>query len=465
MSLALTPVLVLVGRPNVGKSTLFNRLTRSRDALVADHPGLTRDRQYGTAAVGERAVVVVDTGGLGDSEGTGDTLGRQVQESARQAMSEADAVVFLVDARAGPTAADEAIAEQLRRLAKPVVLAVNKAEGLEHNLACAEFHTLGFAHSEAISAAHGHRIASLLDRALDLAAAHTPEGVSGTPAPLSLPEEDSIRLAVVGRPNVGKSTLVNRWLGQQRTVTGDRPGTTRDSVHVRFEKDGVRFTLIDTAGVRRRGRIHETVEKFSVVKTLQAVAEAHVVVLVLDARQGIAEQDASLLGLVVREGRALVLAVNKWDGLPAERRRRVRSELERRLEFAAYADIHYVSALHGSQVGAVLGSAKRAFEAANRDMATPELTRVLESAVHAHQPPLAGGRRTKLRFAHQGGKNPPLIVVHGNRTERLPDSYRRYLVNRFREAFDLAGTPVQVRFRSGGNPYAGSARRRGRGKP
>jgi GTP-binding protein len=454
-------VVVLAGRPNVGKSTLFNRLTRTRDALVADFPGLTRDRQYGIGRTDDNLFVVIDTGGLGAAEVSDDALSRRIEKGSYQALAEADVVVFLVDARSGLTAADEFIATHLRRLARPVLVAVNKAEGVEPHLACAEFQVLGFEHTVAVSAAHGQRVGSLLDQALGLAAARAAEHDESL-APVQLPEEGSIRLAVVGRPNVGKSTLVNRWLGEERTVTGDTPGTTRDSVYIHFERDGLGYTLIDTAGVRRRGRVNEMVEKFSIVKTLQAIAEAHVVVLLVDAREGIVEQDAHLLGLVVQQGRALVIAVNKWDGLDGDRRRHAREALDRRLDFASYADVHYISALHGSQVGAVLVSAARAYEAAHRQLGTPDLTRVLEQAVQAHQPPISGGRRTKLRFAHQGGRNPPLIIVHGNRTQRLPDSYRRYLVNTFRKAFDLSGTPVQVNFRSGENPYAGTpAQRRG----
>lgn len=436
-------VIALVGRPNVGKSTLFNRLTRSRAALVANAPGLTRDRQYGLGEHGSRSHWVVDTGGLTQGiEGLDELVARQVDIALR----EADAIVFLVDGRAGLTAADEEIAERLRRTGKPLYLTVNKTEQLDRDAVVAEFHALGLGQPYAISAAHDQGIDILMETVLgDL----PPPPEIG---PGFLPE-DAIRLAVVGRPNVGKSTLVNRWLGEERVLVYDAPGTTRDSVAVPFEKDGQPYVLIDTAGVRRRSRVSEVIEKFSVIKTLQAIEESQVVVMVLDARQGVGAQDATLLGHVLDSGRALVLAVNKWDNLGPETRSRVRRELERKLSFAGFAKVHFISALRGSGVMKVLGSVREAFGAACRRLSTPELTRILEGAVASHQPPLVHGHSIKLRYAHQGGQNPPLIVIHGNRTEHLPESYRRYLENVFRKSLSLWGTPVRIEFKRGGNPF------------
>ena len=438
------PVVVLVGRPNVGKSTLFNRLTRSRDALVADLPGLTRDRQYGVGRVGPRPYVVVDTGGIvGVTDGVEALMERQVQ----RAIAEADRVIFLVDAKGGRTAADEEIAGQLRRAGRPVTLVVNKSEHLDRATAGAEFYALGLGEPVAVSATQGRGVKPLMDAVLaDFPPAGEDEGAV---------DERGVLIAVVGRPNVGKSTLVNRLLGEERVVVYDEPGTTRDSVHIPFERDGVRYTLIDTAGVRRRARIEEAIEKFSVIKTLQAIEAAHVVLFVVDARQGVSEQDASLAGHIVDSGRALVLAVNKWDGLDADARDRVKAELDRRLPFLAFAERRFISALHGSGVGNLLAAVDRAHESAVRDLKTPELSRILEEAVQEHQPPLVHGRRIKLRYAHQGGRNPPLIVIHGNQTEHVPAAYRRFLEQRFREALRLRGTPVRVEFRTGENPFAG----------
>ena len=438
------PVIALVGRPNVGKSTLFNRLTGSRNALVADQPGLTRDRQYGVGRMAGHAFIVVDTGGL---SGEKDQLDQRMAQQALRAVQEADAVLLLVDGRAGLSPADEAIVEQLRPYGKRLVLVVNKTEGRESNLAGAEFQALGFAETCCISAAHGHGISRLMETVL---ADFPPEEAADEEA-----EESGTRIAVVGRPNVGKSTLVNRLLGEGRVLAFDRPGTTRDSIFIPFEHRGRRYTLIDTAGVRRRSRIQEAIEKFSVIKTLQAMSDAHVVVLVLDARQGIAEQDARLLGLAMDSGKALVIAVNKWDGLPADEKAAIRREVERRLSFIPYVAVHFISALRGSGIRELFRAVDQAYESSMRKLATPQLTRLLEEAVAQHAPPLVRGRRIKLRYAHQGGHNPPLIVIHGNQTEAVPEAYRRYLENFFRRALRLTGTPIRIEFKGGENPYQG----------
>ena len=438
------PVIALVGRPNVGKSTLFNRLTRSRDALVADQPGLTRDRQYGIGRIGDRPYVVVDTGGIsGDAEGVEMLMDRQV----RLAIEEADHILYLVDGREGLAGADEQIAEELRRTGKPVIVVVNKSESLDRDIAAAEFHALGLGDPVPISAAHGRGVKPLMNRVLETL----------PPAEETAEEEQErgVQIAVVGRPNVGKSTLINRLLGEERLVAYDKPGTTRDSIQVPFEHRGRRYTLIDTAGVRRRARVSEAIEKFSIIKTLQAMEQANVVLLVLDAHEGITEQDASLAGHVLDSGRALVVVINKWDGLEKDERERVKSELERKLPFLSFAEVKFVSALHGTGVGHLMEAVDAAYAAATRDLKTAELTRVLEEAVMEHQPPLVRGRRIKLRYAHQGGRNPPLIVIHGNQTESVPAAYQRYLANRFRQAFHLWGTPVRIEFRTTANPYKG----------
>ncbi len=438
------PVIALVGRPNVGKSTLFNRLTRSRDALVADQPGLTRDRQYGIGRIGDRPYVVVDTGGIsGDAEGVEMLMDRQV----RLAIEEADHILYLMDGREGLAGADEQIAEELRRTGKPVTVVVNKSENLDRDIAAAEFHALGLGDPVPISAAHGRGVKPLMNRVLETL----------PPADETAEEEQErgIQIAVVGRPNVGKSTLINRLLGEERLVAYDKPGTTRDSIQVPFEHRGRRYTLIDTAGVRRRARVSEAIEKFSIIKTLQAMEQANVVLLVLDAHEGITEQDASLAGHVLDSGRALVVVINKWDGLEKDERERVKSELERKLPFLSFAEVKFVSALHGTGVGHLMEAVDAAYAAATRDLKTAELTRVLEEAVMEHQPPLVRGRRIKLRYAHQGGRNPPLIVIHGNQTESVPAAYQRYLANRFRQAFHLWGTPVRIEFRTTANPYKG----------
>ena len=441
------PVIALVGRPNVGKSTLFNRLTRSRDALVADYPGLTRDRQYGFGRLGPIPYIVIDTGGVaGGEEGINEAM---VEQTVR-ALAEADVALILVDAREGISAADEHVADLARRTGKKTWLVVNKGEGLDSAIAGSEFHALGLGEPVVVSAAHGDRINALMDAVLEGFEPDQEEAV-----PSYDDDEHALRIAVVGRPNVGKSTLINRLIGEDRLVVYDMPGTTRDSVSVPFEKNDRKYELIDTAGIRRRSKVHEAIEKFSIVKALQAIDRAEVVVAVLDAQEGVTEQDVSLLGLVLERGRSLVIVTNKWDGLAAEQRKHVRDELDRRLPFLDFAERITISALHGTAVGDVLPAVERAFRAAVIDMPTTELTRALESAVTAHPPPLVRGRRIKLRYAHQGGRNPPVIVIHGNQTERVPEAYRRYLINHFRKLFKLRGTPVRLQFKSSDNPYKG----------
>ncbi len=449
------PVIALVGRPNVGKSTLFNRLTRTRDALVADFPGLTRDRQYGFGRIGPRDYLVVDTGGFtGESEG----IQAMIDKQASLAVQEADAVLLLVDAPAGRTAADEEIAGRLRRTGRKLHLVLNKAERLEPETASSEFQMMGLGRPIVIAAAHNRGIRELMDRVL------APFLDTGPEADPRVDANAGIRVAIVGRPNVGKSTLVNRLLGEERMLAFDRPGTTRDTVSIPLDRDGVRYTLIDTAGVRRRARVSDVVEKFSVIKTLKAIEEANVVVLMLDARDGVNDQDARLLGFAAESGRALVLAVNKWDHLESEERSRVKQMLSRKLSFLDYASTHFISALHGSGITEVLESVQAAHKAAKRDLSTPQLTRVLQDAVAEHSPPLVRGRRIKLRYAHQGGRNPPVIVIHGSQTEKLPATYVRYLVNTFRKVFRLHGTPIRIELRSGENPYAARSPSRKRRK-
>ena len=438
------PVIALVGRPNVGKSTLFNRMTRTRDALVADFPGLTRDRKYGDGKLGDRPYIVIDTGGLsGDTEDLDSLMAQQ----AWLAIEEADLVLFLVDGRDGLTAADEAVATALRRTGKSRLLVVNKTDGIDSDAACSEFYALGLGDPYSVSAAHGRGVNALMAAAMALL---PPVEAAAIPV-----DDDTIRVAVVGRPNVGKSTLINRMLGEERVLAYDMPGTTRDSIFIPFERDGVAYTLIDTAGVRRRARVREVIEKFSVIKTLQAIDAAHVVILVLDAQLGIGEQDASLAGYIAEKGRALVVAVNKWDGLETHARRQVNDQLDRRLPFLGFAKTCFISALHGTGVGDLFPQVQKAYAAAMRELPTPGLTKILEQAVQEHQPPLVHGRRIKLRYAHQGGRNPPVIVIHGNQTERVPETYRRYLVNAFRSAMHLTGTPVRIEFKTGSNPYKG----------
>lgn len=437
------PVVALLGRPNVGKSTLFNQLTGTRDALVADYPGLTRDRQYGIARLNEAACIVIDTGGL-----TGDDAGLDAltAEQSLRALAEADAVMLLVDARDGPTAADAYLVDAIRRSGKPAILLVNKVDGVDAMQAAADFHALGLTPVQPIVAAQGRGVRAAAARllgALPVAAAPAAESDAG------------IRIAIVGRPNVGKSTLANRLLGEARMVVSEVPGTTRDAIAVPFSRDGRHYTLIDTAGIRRRARVHEVVEKFSIVKTLQAVDAADVALLLLDAHEGVTEQDASLAGLLLMHGRAIVIAVNKWDGLSAEARERLRAEIGRRLPFLDFVRVHRISALHGTGVGELFGLLEAAAAAAAADLPTSRLSRILADAVAAHPPPLVRGRRVKLRYAHQGGRQPPVIVIHGNQTDRLPGTYRRYLNNAFREALGLQGTPIVLELRTGENPYAG----------
>ena len=437
------PVIALVGRPNVGKSTLFNRLTRSRDALVADFPGLTRDRQYGDGKVGERAYVVIDTGGIGEQhEGVEQIMGEQ----SRLALEEADAVLFLVDGRQGLTAADELLARELRAIGKPVHLLVNKIDGLDENVAAAEFYALGLPSQYGIAASHGRGVNVMMSTVL-AAFPDAPEVNPGS-------AEGGIRVAIIGRPNVGKSTLVNRMLGEERVVVFDLAGTTRDSIYIPFQRRDQRYTLIDTAGVRRRGKVHESVEKFSVIKAMQAIDDAQVVVLVIDAREGITDQDLSLLGHVLQAGRSLLIAVNKWDGLEAHHREQVKSELDRRLEFVPWARVHFISALHGTGVGNLFALIERAWQSAFTRLSASKLTAMLEQLVVTNPPPQSGRHRAKPRYAHLGGTNPPRIIIHGNGLDGLPDSYRRYLENRFRELLKLEGTPLKVEFKTGENPYA-----------
>ncbi|EPC01924.1 GTP-binding protein Der [Litchfieldella anticariensis FP35 = DSM 16096] len=439
----MNPVIALVGRPNVGKSTLFNRLTRSRDALVADFPGLTRDRKYGNGQLGGKTYTVIDTGGIsGDEEG----IDAVMAEQSLLAIDEADIVLFMVDARAGLHVADEAIANHLRVNQKKTWLVVNKTDGLEEHSAMADFWTLGLGDPHPIAAAHGRNVTNLIDEVL----APFPEREE-TDAPADL--SNGIRIGVVGRPNVGKSTLVNRLLGEERVVVFDEAGTTRDAIEIPFERRGKPYVLIDTAGIRRRKNVREIAEKFSIIKTLEAIKECHVAIMVLDARSGLVEQDLHLLDYVLTSGRALVLAVNKWDGLEQEAKEKMRADVKRRLGFADYADLHFISALHGTAVGDLYPSIERAFASATSHWSTNRLTTILQDAVSEHQPPLVHGRRIKLRMAHQGGSNPPIIVVHGNQTASLPEAYKRYLTNTFRKVLKVRGTPIRFEFRSGKNPY------------
>jgi GTP-binding protein len=439
------PTIVIVGRPNVGKSTLFNRLTRSRDALVAAMPGLTRDRHYGRGRVGGKSYIVVDTGGL--EPVAHDGILHAMAQQTLLAIDEADAILFMVDGRQGLTPQDRDIAEQLRRTGRRIWLVVNKAEGMQPATVNAEFHELALGPPLAISAAHGEGVSDLAD--LILAEYPVAEEIDDGEQ-----REQRPRIAVVGRPNVGKSTLVNRMLGEERVLVYDEPGTTRDSIYVDFERSGRQYTLIDTAGMRRRGRVTNAVEKFSIVKTLQAVEDANVVVLVLDAREQVFDQDAHIAGYILEAGRALVVAVNKWDGLSAEERDWTRRSLARTLNFIEFAPAHYISALAGTGLKPLFASIERAYAAAMVQLPTPKLTRALIAAVARQSPPRAGMFRPKLRYAHQGGSNPPRIVIHGTSLSRISDSYRRYLERFFRETFKLQGTPLKIEFRQGANPYA-----------
>ncbi len=469
----MVPVVALVGRPNVGKSTLFNRLTRTRDALVADFPGLTRDRKYGRAEVEGREFIVIDTGGI---DGTEEGVETRMAEQSLLAIEEADVVLFMVDARAGVMPADQQIANHLRSREKATFLVANKTDGLDADAAVLDFYALGLGDIHPIAASHGRGVTSLLETALlpwmDVA---DPQEVSeedeneaywaalaaeesGEEAeeeeefdPTGLP----IKLAIVGRPNVGKSTLTNRILGEDRVVVYDMPGTTRDSIYIPMERDEREYVLIDTAGVRKRGKITDTVEKFSVIKTLQAIEDANVVMLVIDARAGISDQDLSLLGFILNSGRSLVIVVNKWDGLSQEVKDEVKETLDYRLGFIDFARVHFISALHGSGVGNLFESVTEAYDCSTKRVNTSMLTRIMNMAAEDHQPPLVRGRRVKLKYAHAGGYNPPIVVIHGNQVKDLPDSYKRYLMNYFRRSLNVMGTPIRIQFKEGDNPYAG----------
>lgn len=433
------PVIAIVGRPNVGKSTLFNRLTQSRNALVSDFPGMTRDRQYGEAKIADRRFIVIDTGGLTNENNEIDQL---TASQALQAVHDADKILFLVDVRVGLTAADLTIAKKLRSSGKPVVLVVNKTEGLDPTLSLTDFYKLGFGVPFPIAAAHGTGV-------IDLVHALIPE------EPLQDQEEpfNGIKFAIIGRPNVGKSTLTNRMLGEDRVIVCDQPGTTRDSITLPLERHGQKYLLIDTAGIRKRGKIFEATEKFSVVKTLQAIESANVVLFLMDAHEGVTEQDLHLLGFVLECGRSLVVAYNKWDGLTQDERDNAESTLDRRLNFISFARIHTISALHGTGVGNLFDSIDEAYASANKKISTAKVTEILQDAVTQHTPPLVRGRRIKLRYAHIGGHNPPIIVIHGNQVDSLPDAYRRYLEHTYQKRLKLVGTPVRIQFRTSENPF------------
>lgn len=437
------PVIALVGRPNVGKSTLFNYLTRSRDALVADFSGLTRDRQYGRVKLGNRPCLVVDTGGIADdAEGIESFARKQVQV----ALEEADIVFFMVDAREGLSASDKVIADTLRKLQKPVILVTNKVDGLDATTATSDFYSLALGEPVQIAASHGKGIPELLEKVNQLLPPDTGEVEEA---------HGGIGIAVVGRPNVGKSTLVNRLLGEERVIVFDEPGTTRDSIYIPFERNGKKFTLIDTAGMRRKSKIAETIEKFSVIKSLQAIEKANVVIYLIDAQEGITDQDAHLLGLVLEAGRALIIGLNKWDGISVDQKATIHRQLDVKLTFLEFAEKHPISALHGSGVGKMFDVVQQLYAAAMLDMSTPVLTRILKEATTAHQPPIVNTRRIKLKYAHQGGRNPPVVVIHGVQTDALPESYKRYLVNYYRDKMGLVGTPIRLVFKSPANPFHG----------
>ncbi len=441
------PVIAIVGRPNVGKSTLFNRLTRSRDALVADFSGLTRDRHYGNGRVGDREFICIDTGGFEPVAKTG--ILAEMAKQTKQAVVEADVVIFLVDARLGMAPQDRVIADFLRKTGRPVILAVNKAEGMSHATVTADFYELGLGEPVAISSAHGDGVRSMIEEALDsLNLLDEPEEELGADKP--------VRIAVVGRPNVGKSTFINTLIGEERVIAFDMPGTTRDAIDVPFTRNGKQYVMIDTAGLRKRGKVFEAIEKFSVVKTLQAIADANVVILMLDAQQDISEQDAHIAGFIVDAGRALVLAVNKWDGMDEYQKERARTDIARKLRFLDFANVHPISAIKGFGIKELFKDVDAAYAAAMSKLPTPKLTRILEEAVEFQQPKRVGMSRPKMRYAHQGGSNPPIVVIHGNALSGVTDSYRRYLEGRFREAFKLRGTPLRLEFRTGQNPFVDS---------
>ena len=438
------PTIVLVGRPNVGKSTLFNRMTKSRDALVADLPGLTRDRHYGRGAGASRPYLVIDTGGFEPTAESG--ILKEMAKQTLLAIDEADVVIFLVDGRAGLTPQEFIIADKLRKSQRPVLLAVNKTEGMNRAVVAADFHELGVGEPLSISSAHGEGVKDLVELALENFPEHVFEDeMSANKKP---------KIAIVGRPNVGKSTLVNALLGEERVIAFDEPGTTRDSIEIDLEKDGKQYTLIDTAGVRKKGRVFEAIEKFSVVKTMQAIEDANVAILVVDAQEGITEQDAHVAAYILDAGRALVVAVNKWDGLPEDERDFIKKEIDRKLIFLDWAKFHYISALRKKGLPELLTSVDGAFKAAMAKLATPQLTRVLIDAIAQHQPPITRGTRPKLRYAHQGGQNPPIVVIHGSHVDDIKDSYKRYLEGVFRKTFQLVGTPLRVQFNQGANPFA-----------
>ncbi len=471
----MTPVIALVGRPNVGKSTLFNRLTRTRDALVADFPGLTRDRKYGHAKLDDHEFIVIDTGGIDGSEEGVET---KMAEQSLAAIEEADIVLFMVDGRAGLTPSDQGIAQHLRTTKKPIMVVVNKVDGIDADSAGADFWQLGVEELHYIAATHGRGVSALLDRALlPLLEERQAQLLTDNPelaeqllndspvedtleyseeeaeAEFKRLQEKPIKLAIIGRPNVGKSTLTNRILGEERVVVYDMPGTTRDAIHIPMERDGREYVLIDTAGIRRRKNVSETVEKFSIVQTLKAIEESNVVLMVIDARENISEQDLSLLGFSLNAGRSIVLAINKWDGLDIEVKEQVKSEIDRRLGFVDFARLHFISALHGSGVGNLFDSVQEAYKSATTRVGTSVLTRILKMAQEDHQPPMVRGRRVKLKYAHAGGYNPPIVVIHGNMVNDLPDSYKRYLINYYRRSLDIMGTPIKVQFQSSVNPY------------
>ena len=437
------PVIALVGRPNVGKSTLFNQLTRSRDALVADFAGLTRDRKYGDGKLGDIPYIVIDTGGISGNEFGIDAA---MAEQSMMAIDEADVVLLMVDGREGLHPGDEALVKALRQKEKAFHLVVNKIDGVGEDVAASDFYRLGVGDLHTIAASHNRGVHRLISEVL------APLPIEEATAPKT---DGAIRIAVIGRPNVGKSTLVNRLLGEDRVVVFDQPGTTRDSIYIDYERRGQAYTLIDTAGVRRRKNVRESVEKFSIVKTLKAIADAHVTILLMDAHEGIVEQDLHLLGQCIDAGRGLVVALNKWDGIDADERDWIKTELNRRLQFVDYADIHFISALHGTGVGHLYDSVHQAHQSATMTLSTNKLTRILEDAVASHPPPLVNGRRIKLRYAHAGGQNPPIVVIHGTQTEALPASYARYLEKTFRRVLQLHGTPIRIQLKTGENPYAG----------
>ena len=440
------PVIALIGRPNVGKSTLFNRLTRSRDALVADLPGLTRDRHYGEGRIGERPFLVIDTGGFEPVAKEG--IVHEMAKQTWQAIVEADVVVFIVDGRQGLTPHDKTITDFLRKSGRQVMLVVNKSEGMKYTSVTADFYELGLGDPYVISAAHGDGVADLVDQALDMAIEGKPQE-ENEEAPLK-----GIKIAIVGRPNVGKSTMVNTLLGEERVIAFDMPGTTRDSIEIPFERNGKHYTLIDTAGIRRKGKVFEAIEKFSVVKTLQSISEANVVLLLLDAQQDISEQDAHIAGFILESGRALVVGINKWDGLTSDHRDHIKREIDRKLTFLTFAKFHYISALKSTGIMQMLKSIDSAYAAAMAKLPTPQLTRALQEALDHQQPRRKGSIRPKLRYAHQGGQNPPIIVIHGNALESIESSYKRYLEKHFRDSFSLTGTPLRIEFRSGKNPFS-----------